>query len=215
MSFKLWLENQETYYRVVCPPLYGANAVGDRVGPNTYWTPRWDAVIRMLRSIMQHWYITRRKLNTSPWEVKIYQLNNAVWKNSPEEHKWAFKYAPDAGEQVLEKALTPPKLIYQFNVTDPEFLELTKEPVEKMIDYAAFAQRANLVIQLNGKEAYIHPGNGVIEIAVRNPGTWSYSVIKTIRSMTEWSDFIKTIKIPDNFDDEGALSYFFLDYNWI
>lgn len=210
LKFKLWLENiKQPYYRIISP-MHGSGAERnkiDNLGPGTYWTPRWDAVLFMLRSIFLHGMSIRQN-----WNVKVYELNNAVMENAPESHKWAFKYAHDAGEMVLVKALEAPKIVFDHNLQDPAF--------ENIIDQS-FQHKEPINHEAHGVKA-IWRGDAVIlspnyeekSLDVVQKVGWEFKVLLKITNSAQLSNFNKEAQIDWESDPNDSVSWFLHDMNW-
>lgn len=226
MQFKDWLlkEEQEIsqpYYRVVNNAIYGGNAkekLGDVLAPGTYWTPRWNAVQQMLRTTLIQ-YSSSKTLPDEYWLTTIYQLNKAIMTDPPKEHKWAFNYSVDAGEQVLVKALDQPQIaadpvtgkpLKDIHPQDSVFISLVSsiKQEEIPVDYIKKGVEATW----NGKTVYLLPSYETYSIEVVIPNGWQYQVIKVIRSLEEFNQFYKqiTIKNPDS-EQLDALDWFLYD----
>ena len=212
---------EQPYYRVVCPVMFGSGfgLKGDRTGPDTYWTPRWDAVLFMLRSIFLTYISNKieRERKDIKWNTKVYKIDDAIMKDAPKEHSWAFTYRTDAGEQVLVKALSTPEIIFESHPSKPEFESVLEESFqhENPIDYS-FDQ--SLKVVHNGEEVYLYPNyeRKLVEVAKKNEDGWSFAVIGELRNLKELDNFLKESQFEEEtFDTQGALSWFTNDMDWI
>ena len=218
MDFKLWLESnfeiKDPYFRIVSDAMYGSTAIkklGGEISPGTYWTPRWDAILFMLRSLFLH---TMSHKLTRDSSVKIYKINNAIMSPAPKEHEWAFNYAHDAGEAVLVKALQTPEIIYNGPINSNEIENLVDQSFQHTppVNHGAHGMKAKLI---DGKDVFISPNydKSSVEIAVQNG--WQYRIIKTIKSAKEWDNFAKQIQSGDWDSQQGdGLTWFFHDVKW-
>lgn len=203
-------EISEPHYRVVNKAMYGGSAerkLGNILAPGTYWTPRWDSVVMMLRSIIKHYSTSLPKEN---WETTVYQLNKAIMADPPKEHKWAFQYSVDAGEQILVKALEQPII-----ATDPEtgikisqllpseFLMVCTQDIEIPIDW----ETAGVEAILDGQKVYIGYDYDSTEITINKKEKWKFVPILHIRSIAEWSKIYKRLQIinPESQGFEGLM----------
>lgn len=221
MQFKTWLlESQEQefhitepYYRIVSDLMYGATAkekLGDEIAPETYWTPRWDAVLFMIRSLFLHSMPNR----LGDKNVKIYETQNAIMKPAPIEHKWSFKYGHDAGEAVLVKLLDKPKILYNGKVNSPEVENLINQSLkyEPPVNHEIIGVKSQLK---NGQDVFISPNYKSKSIEVVAKDGWRFKTIKVIKNIQEWNNFEKETKFIDWDSDQGiGLMYFFHDIGW-
>jgi len=212
---------EQPYYRVVCPVMYGSGfgLKGDRVGTDTYWTPRWDAILFMLRSIFLAYNSNRteREARNPDWNTKIYKIEEAIMQDAPKEHGWAFTYRTDAGEQILVKALSTPEVVFEAHPSEPEFESVLEESFQydNPINYA-FDE--SLKVLHNDGEVFLYPNykTKTIEVAKRNEDGWSFVVVKEIRSLDELDKFLRESQFnKETFDERGALSWFTSDMDWI
>lgn len=211
--FKKWLEEQEIlqpYYRIVNKAMYGGSAqekLGDILAPGTYWTPRWDSILMMMRTILSHY---RPSLDEIGWETTVYQLNKAIMADPPKEHKWAFRYAVDAGEQILVKALEKPtiardpktgiKIERLHPMLNSEFIEIiTNTDIKLPVDWESHGVKAIL----DGKMVFIGWDYDDAEITINVKDGWQFKKILSIRSSREWNELLKKLKIIDT--DSQAL----------
>ncbi len=212
VKFKLWLEEnqeievKEPYYRLVTNAMYGANNTPEtEVGPGTYWTPRWDAILFMIRS-----FFLATSMHRIEGTYKIYKIDKAIMKPSPSEHQWAFRYGHDAGEMVLVKPLSIPRIIRQGKTEDLEDLVDQSFKHETPVDYSKNGVSANL----SGQEIFISPSQN--DIGVYKKNGWKFEKIQTIKSLPEWDRFESQITNIDWNSDAGVgLMYFFQDAGWI
>lgn len=214
MNFKLWLEQEveikEPYYRVVSDTMHGASAIkklGSEIAPGTYWTPRWDAILMMIRSIALN-----SKIHKIDGNIKVYQTNHAIMAPSPKEHQWAFKYSVDAGEMVLVKLLDQPKIIHNMSTNDEEIEGMIDQSFQTKppIDHSRQGMAAKLK---DGSDVWITPRSNRIEVAKKNG--WQFNVIQTISSLQQWKQFESQLSSADWESEAGlGLAYFFHDMNW-
>lgn len=214
LDFKIWFENSnieinEPYYRIVSP-MHGSGAERnkmDSIGPGTYWTPRWDAVLFMLRSIFLH--AKSARLN---WNVKVFETNKAIMQSAPTEHKWAFKYAHDAGEMILVKLLDTPKIIFNHSTNDTEFENIVDQSFQhkEPINYENNGIKANW----NGDLVILSPNykEKVLDI-VKKQG-WQFQVLKKIKNKFEFEQMQKQMQIDWKSDPHDALIWFLHDMGW-
>lgn len=217
MLFKLWLEEieiNEPYYRLVIPAMYGGTAkekLGNENAPGTYWTPRWDAILFMLRTAFIHYGTTIKSWKgfESSWQVKIYQLDHAIMDDAPSSHKWAFNYAHDAGEMILVKPLSQIKTILDKPIDSVEVESL----INKSFQHEAPVnfERGTKAISPTGQMFYLMPNykNKTIEVAVKDG--WKFKIINNIKSIKELIDFEKTNKLQD---EDESISWFIHDMSW-
>lgn len=204
------------YYRVVSP-MYGAGASAnglDAVGPGTYWTPRWDAVVRMIRSMF---YQYRQNFHRDPpkdWTAKIYQLDSAIMDDSPAEHQWAHNPSTDAGEKVLVKALAEPQLIEEVSPDSPRMEYFLTQKTEKYIDHS----RRNQKFKWNGKECYLSPNynNNTFEVYEKGNDGYSFNLLAVFHSMKELEPFLQSAQeLPSREQDAWmGTSYAITDFGW-
>lgn len=199
---------QQPYYRVVCPACYGNNAGKNFLGVGSYWTPRWNGVIEMLRTIMSFYLKSGKNLNAESFQTKIYKLDDAIMEDPPSEHSWAFNFASDADEQVLVKALSPPELLYNINPYDSQFQDLIATDYEPDVNYYA-GEKA----RWRGQPVFIVPDydRRKIEVAVKNDD--GFRVIHTINSAEELNKLWGEILLDDN--SSSWLDYFPSDVGWV
>jgi hypothetical protein len=204
------------YYRVVSP-MYGAGASAnglDAVGPGTYWTPRWDAVVRMIRSMF---YQYRQNFHRDPpkdWVAKIYQIDSAIMDDSPAEHQWAHNPSTDAGEKVLVKALAEPQLIEEVSPDSPRMEYFLTQKTEKYIDHS----RRNQKFKWNGKECYLSPNynNKTFEVYEKGNDGYSFNLLAVFHSMKELEPFLQSAQeLPSREQDAWmGTSYAITDFGW-
>ena len=225
INFSQWLESTEKtiskpYYRVVNKALYGGSAqekVGNILAPGTYWTPRWDSVIMMLWTTLTNY---KPSYNNEDFRTTVYQLNKAIMTNPPKEHKWAFKYGVDAGEQILVRPLEPPfvatdpKTGIKFDnlhpMLDPEFMEVvTKTQIDVPTDWASHGTEAILD---NKEKVYIGCNYDNAEIGIYKQDGWEFIKLYSIKSLAAWNKFRIRLKIvePDSLGTD-ALDWFLYD----
>jgi hypothetical protein len=223
MSFRLWLEKEEInepYYRIIAIPLYGhSNVESENIGPGTYWTPRWDAILFMAQHIFKVW--NDKKYDYEGWfDTTIYQLNKAIMDDAPKEHKWAFTYGVDAGEKILVQALEKPKIIFQGHPKSPKFmgeLLLPSLQYKRPFDYSY--KGTNKLIKWKNKNIYVAPNYDDECIDVVEKEGWRYRIIQQIHNLAQWRKFEKEANIPEGFYDSGevgdTIDWFMFDMKWI
>jgi len=209
-------ERTTPYFRIVCPPLYGGSATGNRIGEGTYWTPRWDAIVLMASTILSHLHTYKREwLDEDNGQVKIYKLDHAMMTNSPPEHSWAFTYGPDAGEQVLVKALKEPELVLECHAHSVELMELACTHIERCTDFFA-CERIGMWATFNDQKVYLNCNyqRKALEVAKLNPDGWSFVVIECLYDLKEMHAFLAKVVLPADFDPHCSLEFFVRDMNW-
>lgn len=197
------------HFRVVCPACFGNNDGKDPLGPGSYWTPRWNAVVSMLCTINKFYFQRNNSHNSDGFRTKIYRLDKAIMADPPKEHSWAFNYQSDAGEQVLVKALSEPVMLCDMLPTDRQFLELM-EDYEPDVDYSKGEKYL-----WNGQEVFLYPNYQTkkLEIAKKNEG-WSFSVIGSLSSAQEFESWVSQAKLLDS-EWTGMIEYFMQDMGWM
>lgn len=202
---------KEPYYRITCPACYGQNAGGDPVGPGSYWTPRWNGILEMMKTIMKFYLQsgTMGKLNSDAFKTRIYKIEEAIMDDPPPENAWAFNFQSDVGEQVLVKALSSPELMYDLHPMDEQFQELVTTEYEKEINYAS-----GVKFNWRGQEVFVMPdyNRKIIEVAIPSNG-WKFEVIHVIKSMDELDAFYA--EATELSDEINILDYFPQDVGWI
>lgn len=206
-------EVNKPYYRIVCPACFGNNN-GDPLGPGSYWTPRWDAILAMAQTIFRFWISSGREKGPS-FYVRIFELNHAILDNAPEEHRWAFRYDSDAGEKILVKALEAPKLIFDGDVSSSDFLDLVDRSSsrEQITDYGRGEK-----FLWQGKEVFVLPNYSerCLEVAEQNADGWSFSVIGLLKNMDSFRIFLgEAIPQTSKEDDTALLDYAVSDFGWL
>ncbi len=199
------------YYRITTDVHFGSQLTSDkRLDPGTYWTPRWDAIILMLRQVFFHYVQFRKTIKADEMKVKVWQLDDAIMEDSPNEGKWPL-YEIDAGEKILVKKISEPQLIFDEFLNSDALPNLITETAEILQDYS----KGESVVY-NGEKVYFNfdSNSKVINIVKRNSDGYSFSTIKTIHSNQELNDFLITSEVPENFDDSGAIAWFVYDMNW-
>jgi len=205
MQFKNWIlkEEQEInqpYYRVVNKAMHGSGGMSPE---GSYWTPRWDAVQRMLQSIWLHYFSSRANVTMDDsWETTVYQLDKAIMTDPPEEHKWAFVYSVDAGEQVLVKALEDPKI-----ATDPRTGVEIKNLMPDSNEFSDIVMNLNLKPVVNWEEKgakaildgdkTVYIGTDEYNIVLYEKSGWQFNPVMTISSMNQWDSIQNRLKIVD------------------
>lgn len=209
-------EISQPYYRVVNGTMFGASAK-DPTGPGTYWTPRWDAVSMMLGTLMKN-YRPNHPLGNK-WKTTVYQLDKAIMDDPPKEHKWAFQYHVDAGEQVLVKALEKPKIAKNPN-TGEELKDLM--PDDSIFMHAVISGMGNkppidwsengVKAELNGKMVYIGWDYDTRQITVYEKDGWQFHPIAVANGYDEYRQLEKKLS---SIDTEGhaydGLTWFMVD----
>lgn len=116
--FKLWLEKEEKretqiFYRIYAPPTHGYQIAKDKkeclagmpgICVDTYWTPLWDSILIMLQKVVGNFMSFSRntkKIHPDDWTVRIYQVDDAIMKDVPENWAWASTGEADVNEKVL------------------------------------------------------------------------------------------------------------------
>lgn len=230
MNFKLWFENQENNQEEIKQPYYritngligsGGENGQNKLGPGTYWTPRWDSIIMMMQTTMKY-YFQENSLKRSKdfWNTTVYQINHAIMQNAPEDHKWAHNFTVDAGEKILTKALEQPTIVTKFDVklenihpTDNIFQKLTMETkIEKPVNLQNAAEAT-----LNDQNVFlmVNYNNYNIEIYQINPKQyWKPKLIGLINSYKQYEELIKTKKLTYKHIDSNqvdSIEWFVMD----
>jgi hypothetical protein len=216
MDFRIWLEEQEIdrpYYRII-NGMYGTSGKYEKnpiskLGPGTYWTPRWDAILMMLRTTLLNYGKMLIK-DDDFWKTSIYQINNAIMDDPPKEHSWAHSFQVDAGEQVLVKALEEPKVLYKDILPgDTDFLDLVGELVyhKPPIDI----KRVGEEVYLDGKKLYAVVDYDNYKIDLMEPtSNWESRVVHSIKSLDEFKKLKPRIKWDMTAEDD-SISWFLMD----
>lgn len=207
--YKIAQQSFGPYWRVITDSAHGAGSLkGDRVGPGTYWTPRWDAVQHMVQ-------MSGSLLSSMPVEsrgIKIYKVDKAEVEKPPAEHKLPQKGYEDHGEVVMVRPLSEVQLIYDFEAGDETWESIVQSPREKFIDYSS---RNPSVTLSYGRQAWISPNYRTkkFDVAVRNPDGWSFDVIASL-DQAELDDFLDQSSYdPHGFDPDASLDYAIQDWN--
>ncbi len=209
---------QYPHFRLVSDTMFGATAkelLGDEIAPETYWTPRWEAILFMIGSLY-----TKVATNSifKNARVKIYRTDDALMRSPPKEHAWAFNYATDAGEMVLVRLLEPAAVIFDDLVSSTETISLAIDSLayEQPIDHSRHGMSATLK---DKKQVWITPNyrQRSLDIAQRKIGNgWQYQIINQIRSYSEWQQFRQSITNVDwDGDASIGIDWFFYDVNWL
>lgn len=211
MTFRTWLEQEvlihEPYYRISSDIMYGTGGIQ----PGTYWTPRWDAILFMIRSLFLHAMSSR----FGSEKVKIYKISKAIMQPAPESHRWAFSYGHDAGEMVLVKLLEQPEIIYDGPIDSPEIEQLVNKSFnyKPPVDHSQHGMAAKLK---DGSQVWISGNYDSKLIEIVKKSGWQFEVVAVIRSLEEWEKFQNKIAEADwDSDQATGLYYFFSDIGWI
>lgn len=225
MNFKLWLEENDEisqpYYRITNGLIGSGGENGqNKLGPGTYWTPRWDSIIMMMQTTMRYYLQeTSIKRSNEFWNTTIYQLDHAIMQNPPEDHKWAHNFTVDAGEKVLVKTLEQPKIVTKYNVkleninpSDSIFQKLTQTQIEKPVNLQNAAEAT-----LNNQNVFLIADykDYSIKIYQTNPTQhWKPKLIGLINSYKQYEELIKNKKLTyknDYSDQVESIEYFIMD----
>lgn len=201
----------QPYYRVVCKPAYGGR-LDDPFAKGTYWTPRWDGVVLMMKSIFRLYMNEKQKFSHEDWKTTIYTVSHAVMEDPPEEHVWAYVHSVDAGEQMLVSLIEQPQIIYQGYPDDDGFAVIMSERTEKLIN---FSKIQDLAILLNGETNYLYPdyNTKTINVIKPIPGTSGHDIVVKLKSSQEFEQFMSNISPPK--DNNNAIFWAFQDFGWL
>jgi hypothetical protein len=200
------------YYRIVTKTFLGAGHEREKigeVGPGTYWTPHWSAIVLMCQQLFRHYIQFNRTIPKADWGVKIYKIDNAIMADPPREHAWARSTA-DVDEQVLVKALSEPKLIKDIYPDSLDFEEMLYQREEVPRGFNGAAD-----ITYNGVKYFLAPNykNKTIEVAIRERNMWK--VVKSLRNLASLDAFLKEYNAGPDFDPQDQIGWAIRDFDWI
>lgn len=211
----------EPFYRIVCPAVYGGDwqHSEQRIGPGTFWTPRPDSILSMVKAIFVHHTETSlQDRESAQWEVKLYEVRDALMQTVD---NWnVYGRACQQGERTLVETYGDPREIFTFHPKDYQspadrielYLKIEQlfgEPVVKFIDYSRGER-----ILFEEKEAFVfgNMNNWKMEIAIRD-GDWRFKVVQAFEDPEALEKFLSSeaVVLPAGFDASCMISYFWMD----